>query len=285
MSIDFGKPLNTDLATGVLAQLRENVNSILTQGFGAGANLPTSSLRINPTTGIIESFNGSVWSRFGPLLSYWGGTSGGSANVQTITVIPTPSALADGQIYYCKSGFTNTASMTLNPNSLGSISVYDSKTGVALVGYEIYQNMICAYLYSGGVFYLLNGRKGRAIWNATLTAAGSMTVSSQTNYMTEYSWDGTTFQCQLDIEFQIGGTVSSLLYLALPSNVSLFYSAGKGDIYSRMYVLTGGVNEYNALIRTVSNTSIGIYRNNGGSNFSLGAAKIAGQLTLLRPRS
>jgi hypothetical protein len=211
MSIDFGKPLNTDLATGVLAQLRENVNSILTQGFGAGANLPTSSLRINPTTGIIESFNGSVWSRFGPLLSYWGGTTGGSANVQTMTVIPTPSALVDGQRYFFRAGYTNNGAMTLNCNSLGAINVFNNDSAAALVGGEISANSIYHVVYYSSAFYLLNADPVWTTWSPTLV--GFSVVPAQASY--RFQKVGRT--CTLCVRHNSDGTSNSATFtISLP---------------------------------------------------------------------
>lgn len=222
MAINFAKPVNADAATGVLSQLIENINSILTQTQGSGTNLPTSTLRWNPSTGVPESWNGSVWSRFAGLAgadrflarslvetgiaankfytydgtnfvikalqdlittSLWGGTSTGSANAQACSSTTSPVALATGQVVSMKAGFTNTASCTLAWNGLAATTIFDSRTNLALVGNEILANGVYLFVYSGSNFYLLNGCVGRATWGPSLTGFSVNPTNSDYSYI------------------------------------------------------------------------------------------------------
>jgi len=54
----------------------------------------------------------------------YGGTSGGTANAQTITLTPAPSAYTSGMTFVFFAGATNTGAMTLNVNGLGAKNVY-----------------------------------------------------------------------------------------------------------------------------------------------------------------
>lgn len=163
MSINFALPVNTDLASGVLAQLRENISSVLTQTMGSGTNVPTGTVRLNPTSGVPEYWNGSTWSKL------FFATSGGSANVQTLTVPAFISAYQDGQVFNFVAGYTNTSSATLNVNGLGAVTIKDSKTGIALTGYEILANSVFQVVYYSSAFWLVNACPGQGTWSPSYT--------------------------------------------------------------------------------------------------------------------
>lgn len=87
-----------------------------------------------------------------------GGTSTGSANAQSVAALnPTGFALSQGNIVIWKSGFTNSAAVTLNPNFTGNTNLF--KMGIAgpvgLVGQEIQTNTTYAALYDGNEFVLM----------------------------------------------------------------------------------------------------------------------------------
>lgn len=87
-----------------------------------------------------------------------GGTSGGSANAQTVTAANFNST--DGQIIIFKAGFTNTSALSVNPNVSGPINVLKDTTSgpVSLVGGEVTQNNEVAVVYDAGAgaFHILN---------------------------------------------------------------------------------------------------------------------------------
>lgn len=112
----------------------------------------------------------------------WGGTSGGSANAQTITVSPAPAAYVAGQIFTFLAGFTNTASATLNPNSLGAITLYDSRTGLVLNGNEIIAGGLYTVLYFNSKLYLLNGNPSVGTYSPTFTGFSADPASPVLRY-------------------------------------------------------------------------------------------------------
>lgn len=73
-------------------------------------------------------------------------TSGGAANVQTLTTNGSIAALTNGWTVTFKAGFTNTSSCTLNVDSLGAKSVYRI-SGTALVGGEIIAGCVYTVTY------------------------------------------------------------------------------------------------------------------------------------------
>jgi hypothetical protein len=85
----------------------------------------------------------------------WGGTSGGSANAQTLTLTPAITAYVAGQRFRFVAGFTNTAAATLNVNGVGAVSVVLSTTGGALTSNYIEAGSIYEVLHNGTNFRLL----------------------------------------------------------------------------------------------------------------------------------
>jgi hypothetical protein len=81
-------------------------------------------------------------------------TSTGSPNAQVLTYSVAPEALYAGITFAFLPGYTNTAATTVNPNSLGSISVL--AYGVPLTGGEIKQGVPAVVQYDGTNFHLLN---------------------------------------------------------------------------------------------------------------------------------
>jgi hypothetical protein len=86
----------------------------------------------------------------------YGATSGGSANTQTLTLSPAPTALVAGQVFYFYAGYTNTGATTLNVNSLGAVAVANYQTLSSLNGGEIQATGLYQVVYAAGGFYLMN---------------------------------------------------------------------------------------------------------------------------------
>jgi hypothetical protein len=84
----------------------------------------------------------------------WGGTSGGAANVQTVTLSPVPAALTTGMLLRFLAGFTNTAAATLNPNSLGATNI-KRIDGSALQAGDLVSGQLVTVVYTGTNFILL----------------------------------------------------------------------------------------------------------------------------------
>lgn len=86
----------------------------------------------------------------------WGGTSGGTANTQTV-VATGFTAVAGAKLIFI-AGFTNTGALTLNPNGTGAIAVLKPSLSApaALTGGEVVAGNVIELDYDGAVFQLIN---------------------------------------------------------------------------------------------------------------------------------
>ncbi len=104
------------LTNGSLAdatQVMGNFNTIVTD---VNANAATNGANTNITS--ITGLTTPLSNTYGGTVVYTGGTTGGSANVQTLaTVVPSNFALTAGNIVTGVAGFTNTTSPTLSVNA------------------------------------------------------------------------------------------------------------------------------------------------------------------------
>jgi hypothetical protein len=83
-----------------------------------------------------------------------GGTSGGTADAQTVTLAATPT-LAAGLIITFTAGFTNTTAMTLNANSTGSIAVRIGRNRRDLSAGDILAGSHVTVYYDGSNYVLM----------------------------------------------------------------------------------------------------------------------------------
>ena len=157
-------------------------------------------------------------------------TSGGSADVHTLTYSVAPAAYYNGQIFGFIAGFTNTGATTLNVNSLGATNVKKmvSGTQTALAAGDVIAGnfYLVAYNSSGSAFILLthagappvtaganiaftgnNTHAGTETFNETvtiskeivLTGVVSATISAdQTDYAPTGHADARTFRLSPD---------------------------------------------------------------------------------------
>ena len=86
--------------------------------------------------------------------AFWGGTSGGSANAQTVTLAPVPGAYYAGMEVTFLAGNTNTGATTLNCNSLGAKNIYVANA--ACVGGEILSGKAYTVVYDGTQFQMIS---------------------------------------------------------------------------------------------------------------------------------
>lgn len=102
----------------------------------------------------------------------WGGTSGGSANAQTIAITPAVTALVAGQAFRFFAGFTNTAATTLAVNATAATALLRPGR-VPCVGGEILLNGTYTVVYDGTFFVLVSNPAPRGYLSGlTLSAAG-----------------------------------------------------------------------------------------------------------------
>jgi|GEM_PF-3510850 len=137
-------------ANQVMANFNQIVSSTNTNAANAGANTNITAL-LGLTTPLAPASGGS------PV--YTAGTSGGSANAQTV-LSPTPAGyvLAAGRIVIFTAGFTNNGPTTLNVNSTGPIAVLQhAQSGlVPLAGGEIVATQATIAYYDGTQYQLFD---------------------------------------------------------------------------------------------------------------------------------
>ncbi len=104
-----------------------------------GQNAATADLPMggNKHTGVAKGTASTHYARVSQVQvgEFSGGTTGGSANVQTLALVPAATTITQTMLIQFVAGFTNTAAMTLNVNAIGAYAV--KLNGAALVGGEI----------------------------------------------------------------------------------------------------------------------------------------------------
>ena len=105
---------------------KTGINATLTKD---GTNTPTANLPMNTYrhTGVGAAVATTDYARFDQVISQtqnsttiWGGTSGGSANAQTLTLTPAITAYVAGQSFRFIAGFASTGALTLQINGIAS---------------------------------------------------------------------------------------------------------------------------------------------------------------------
>ncbi|MGH7745098.1 MAG: hypothetical protein ACREQ5_09910, partial [Candidatus Dormibacteria bacterium] len=112
----------------------------------------------------------------------WGGTSAGSATVQTFSLPTTPGAYKTGMVVRWASGFASGAGLTINVNSLGAKTVVGPNGGAIIAG-SFALNQILEAVYTGTQFQLTGGNSGvltvkRNGGGSPFTASGTYTPSA-----------------------------------------------------------------------------------------------------------
>ncbi len=110
---------------------------------------------------------------------FTGATTSGSANAQTLTLDTTGFVFGTSQLIICKSGFTNTNTVTLALNGGGAKNIYkETRSGpAALVTGDIQNAQMMALLTDGTQYQLLNPSLGTmAYQNADAVAITGGTI-------------------------------------------------------------------------------------------------------------
>jgi hypothetical protein len=160
------------------------------------------------------------------------GTSGGAANVQTLSFTPAITAYAAGQRFFFKAGFTNTGAMTMNINGVGAKNVYLGNA--ALSGNEVIVNNVYLIVYDGTQFQLvgaINRYVGMSIKSGGQSASsGSPEIIDFTGATPEWEtddmWEGVTNPTRITIPTGLGGKWRFLYQMAFG-----FHATGYRDIF------------------------------------------------------
>lgn len=187
-------------------QVMANYNALITclgNAAAAGANNDITSLNALSTP-IPTSGGGST--------IYIGGTSTGSANVQTITsTTPTGFSLTAGKRVTFIAGFSNTAAITLNVNSLGAVNVYRrTQFGISpAVAGDIVAGQLTEAVFDGAQFQLLNQTlvgEGKEWFTTTAPAGWLLRDGSsllRTDFPVLFAAIGTTYGAADGLHFSL----------------------------------------------------------------------------------
>lgn len=137
-------------------------NSAAPNGWASGQMTP---IQVEPTARAMMGAIKRFYDHIQPTA-----TSGGAANVQTLTYTVAPQAYYTGDIYTFIAGYTNTGATTLNVNSLGAKAV--QLYGAALTGGEIVAGKISIAYYDGTRFQIIGGTGVQGLAGVRLSPTG-----------------------------------------------------------------------------------------------------------------
>ncbi|TXH58987.1 MAG: hypothetical protein E6Q97_00830 [Desulfurellales bacterium] len=150
----------------------------------------------------------------------WGGTSGGSANAQTVTLTPAPSAIVAGMTIRFRSGFFNSGATTLNVNGLGATNI-TSGTRLLIAG-ELATGYDYTVVFNGTSWSLQPSHPSAYVWTPTSPSGGGLqNITAITVATGMYSIDRSVCHIRGDIQGTFNSTVSNTLNIGgLPITVS-----------------------------------------------------------------
>jgi hypothetical protein len=175
---------DNDFATGINTCIAKDGQNAAT------ADLPMGGFKHTNVANATARNNYAAVSQVQDNSLLWGGTSGGAANAQTLTLAPIITAYAAGQRYSFLAGFTNTAAATLNINGVGAKNIFNTATGAAIGAGEIVATRAYEVIYDGTQFLLLNDvtpiQNGDYIWLGTTGGTATAMTASATPAITAY---------------------------------------------------------------------------------------------------
>lgn len=194
-----------------------------------------------------DANNNTIWTRYTSDTSSasnlgWGGTSGGTANAQTVSV--SAFSTVNGQTFYFKAGFTNTAALTLTVNGGSAISVVrDTPTGtVALTGGEVVTGNIIGVTYDSvtGAFHLVTNNTRQFGFANNVPAAPTMDLNASSSHVVNVTGTGVSVS-----NFGAGGASAasnSIFFLQFNGNVTIVAGANISTPSGGNIVLTSGAS-------------------------------------------
>lgn len=120
---DLANDVATELTDSLSRTGKGGMTADLAMGSHKITSLATPSAGTDAATKTYADGVGTTAAGYSRGTATWGGTSGGTANAQTVTLSPAPSAYAAGMTVRFIAGATNTGAATLNVNSIGAIAL------------------------------------------------------------------------------------------------------------------------------------------------------------------
>lgn len=204
----------------------------------------------------------------------WLGTAGGTTTALTASASPAITAYKAGQKFRLitasgSTGSTATAhTLAIDglPSPKNIVNNEDSTNptlGTWVAG------ALMELVYDGTNFRITNDPGGMLTWTPTVTASGSMTISSLVVQEARYRKRGKDITVWVDLVFTTGGTASTLVYFTKPVN-----SSGVGSVQNVQPAFVsdaGNLFGYVITEPTAGNNLFAVASNVGGSTYTLGA--------------
>lgn len=149
---------------------KTTVAQLVTQATAAG-NPASADLFPATQSGAWRSYTLSQIAAFS---NYY--TGGGTANAQTVTMSPVPTAYYAGMVIAYLPTAANTGAATINANSLGAKNIF--AYGAALIGGELQTNVPAVLVYDGTQFQFINPNDATGSFTVTLTGMSSATTGT-----------------------------------------------------------------------------------------------------------
>lgn len=200
--------------------LASGINNCLTKD---GQNTPTANLPMGgfKHTGVTTASARDQYLTYGQAqdsAATWAGTSGGSANAQTLTLTPALTAYATGQrfAFTVGGGLTNTGATTLNINGLGVKDVFSRHNTSALIANALIAGLTYEVIYDGTQFLLMDPYSTWISFTPTLTQTATITTSTvESRYMITNS-NLLTWECYVSCDS--AGTAAGAVQISTPIN-------------------------------------------------------------------
>jgi hypothetical protein len=194
-----------DIAAGLTQSISKDGQTVIT------ANLPMGGFK---HTGTAVSAALTDYARTDQVQNsafFWGGTSGGSANAQTVTLSPAPTAYAAGQTIRFITGFAVTGAATLNANGLGAKNLRKGVNGAtALSNRDLDAGLLVTVVYDGTQFVVVDPFIPVLTTYTPTTSGGSLNAS-----YVEYYLQGQILKISGQLDFTSAGVTN--LGVSLPS--------------------------------------------------------------------
>ena len=192
----------------------------------------------------------------------FGGTTGGTANAQTLALSNAPGSYYSNMVVRFKagSGLTNTSNVTLNVNSLGAKALKDQYGNQLLAG-QITAGFMYVAIYDGTDFIVLNPSSVEISFNGTWGGAGSLTysISAESNF---YYRDNNKVFWSVDAVGTIANS-GSYITLTAPVNIDSITDSVIGS--GRYRDASSGDIPGGAVATVGSSTEIRIFKGDGSS--------------------
>jgi hypothetical protein len=155
----------------------------------------------------------------------WLGTTAGTATAQTASAAPAITAYKAGQKFRMKvgaglgsTGNTNTTH-TININGLGAKNLCLFDYSLPTLGTWA-ANSIIECVYEGTNFIITNNPGGVVSFTPTVTASGSMTISSLVVNDARFVKQGRLVTINVDLSLTTGGTAAQQILVSMPVNAT-----------------------------------------------------------------